>query len=119
VAALGPSLPSRTPAAADHLLFLQQPTDTAAGQTISPAVLVAVVDAFGNVETGDNSDAVKLSLDTNPGGGTLSGTLTLTVVNGVATFGDLSTDQVEVGYTLHATVGGGLPDIDSNAFSIT
>ena len=25
------------PAAADHLLFLQQPTDTAAGQTIRPA----------------------------------------------------------------------------------
>src|SRR5262249_45443750 len=30
------------PAAADHLLFLQQPSDTAAGRTISPAVTVAV-----------------------------------------------------------------------------
>jgi hypothetical protein len=108
-----------TPAAADHLLFLQQPTDTAAGQTISPAVMVAVVDAYGNVETGDNTDTITLSIGTNPGGGTLSGTLTLTVLNGVATFTDLSIDQAGMGYTLHATVGGGLPDSDSDAFTIT
>jgi hypothetical protein len=106
-----------SPAAADHLLFLQQPTDTAAGQTISP-VIVEVVDQFGNVETGDNSDTITLSLGTNPSGGTLSGTLTLTVVNGVATFSDLSIDLAGMGYTLHATVGGGLPDVDSNAFNV-
>ena len=106
------------PAAADHLLFLQQPTDTVAGQTIS-SVSIAVVDVFGNVVAADNSDAVTLSLSANPGGGTLSGTLTVAVVNGVATFGDLSLDQPGVGYTLHATVGGSLPDIDSDPFSIT
>jgi predicted outer membrane repeat protein len=105
------------PAAADHLLFLQQPTDAAAGQTLSP-VMVEVVDAFGNVETGD-SDTITLSIGSNPSGGTLSGTLTLTVVNGVATFSDLSIDQAGDGYTLHATVDGGLADIDSDAFSIT
>jgi hypothetical protein len=108
-----------TPAAADHLVFLQAPTDTAAGQTISPGVAIALVDAFGNVETSDNTDAVTLSLGVNPAGGTLSGTLTITVVNGVATFGDLSIDRPGVGYTLHATVGGSLPDIDSNPFSVT
>jgi hypothetical protein len=107
-----------TPAAADHLLFLQQPTDTAAGQTISP-VVVEVVDQYGNVETSENSDTVTLSLGSNPSGGTLSGTLTLTVVNGVATFSDLSIDLTGMGYTLHATVDGGLPDLDSDAFSIT
>jgi hypothetical protein len=106
------------PAAADHLLFLQQPTDSAAGQTIS-AVIVEIVDAFGNVETGDNSDTITLSIGTNPSGGALSGTLSLTVVNGVATFSDLSLDLAGDGYTLHATVGGGLPDIGSNAFNIT
>jgi hypothetical protein len=106
------------PAAADHLLFLQQPTDTAAGQTISP-VSVEVVDAFGNVETGDNSDTITLSLGTNPSGGTLSGTLTVAVVNGVATFGDLSIDLAGTGYTLHASIGGGLPDTDSNPFNVT
>jgi hypothetical protein len=108
-----------TPAAADHLVFLQQPTNTAAGQTIGPPVLVAVVDAFGNVETGDNSDTVTLSVGANPGGGTLSGTLTLTVVNGVASFSDLSIDRAGTGYTLHAVVGGGLPGLDSNPFNIT
>jgi hypothetical protein len=108
-----------TPAAADHLVFLQQPSDTAAGQMISPAVVVAVVDQFGNVETGDNSDTVTLSLGINPGGGTLSGTLMVTVVDGMATFTDLSIDQVGVAYTLHATVGSSLADIDFNPFNVT
>jgi streptogramin lyase len=108
-----------TPAAADHLVFLQPPTDTAAGQTISP-VSVAIVDQYGNVETGDNSDAVALSIGVDPSGGlaTLSGTLTMAVVNGVATFGDLSIDMLGMGYTVHATVGGGVPDIDSDPFNI-
>jgi hypothetical protein len=106
------------PAAADHLVFLQQPTNTMAGQTISP-VMVAVVDQFGNVETGDNSDVITLSIGVNPGGGTLSGTLTMTDSAGVATFGDLSINQPGSGYTLHASIGGGLPDIDSNPFTIT
>jgi hypothetical protein len=107
------------PAAADHLLFLQQPTDTAAGRTITPAVIVAVVDAFGNIETGDNSDTVTLSLGVNPSGGTLSGTRTVTVSGGIATFSDLAIDRAGMGYTLHATVGVGLPDSDSDAFTIT
>jgi hypothetical protein len=107
-----------TPAAADHLLFLQQPSDTRAGQTMG-AVVVAVVDAFGNVETSDNSDTITLSLGTNPGGGALSGTLTVTVVNGVATFSDLSIDLAGMGYTLYASVGGALPDIDSDPFNVT
>jgi hypothetical protein len=107
-----------TPAVADHLLFLQQPTDTAAGQALGP-VIVAVVDAFGNVEASDNSDTVTLSLGTNPSGGTLSGTLAVTVVNGVATFSDLAIDLAGAGYTLHASIGGGLPDMDSNPFNVT
>jgi probable HAF family extracellular repeat protein len=105
--------------AADHLVFLQPPSTTAAGHTINPAVVVAVVDQFGNVETGDNSDVVTLSLSTNPGAGTLSGTLTMPVSGGTATFSDLSINAPGVGYTLHATIGGSLPDIDSNPFNIT
>jgi hypothetical protein len=106
------------PAAADHLMFLQQPTDTAAGQTITPALTVAVVDQFGNVVTSDNSDTVTVAIGTNPSGGTLSGTLTVTVSGGIATFGDLSIDLFGDGYTLHATTTG-LTDTDSAAFSIT
>jgi hypothetical protein len=107
------------PAAADHLLFLQQPTATAAGRTITPAVLVGVVDAYGNVESSDNTDLITLSLGSNPSGGTLSGTLTVTVSGGIATFSDLSIDQAGMGYMLHATVGGGRPDSDSDPFTIT
>jgi hypothetical protein len=109
---------SVNPAAADHLLFLQQPTDTPAGQTISP-VVVEVVDQFGNVETSDNSDTITLSLGSNPSGGTLTGTLSLAVVNGMATFSDLSIDLAGAGYTLHASIGGDLPDMDSDPFIIT
>jgi hypothetical protein len=106
------------PAAAHHLLFLQQPTDTAAGQTITPAVTVAVVDQFGNVLTGDNTDTVTISIGANPSGGTLSGALTLTVSGGIATFDDLSIDMSGDGYTLHASTTG-LTDADSVGFSIT
>jgi hypothetical protein len=109
---------SVSPAAADHLLFLQTPTDTAAGQTISPAVMVAVVDPFGNTVTSDNSDTITLTIGTNPGGGTLSGTLTVTARGGLATFADLSIDLAGDGYTLHATTTG-LTDADSGAFRIT
>jgi murein DD-endopeptidase MepM/ murein hydrolase activator NlpD len=107
-----------TPAAAHHLLFVQQPTDTPAGGTIS-TVIVAIVDQYGNVETGDNSDTVTLSIGVDPSGGTatLSGTLTVTVVNGVATFSDLAIDTSGAGYTLHASVGS-VPDLDSNPFNI-
>jgi hypothetical protein len=107
-----------SPAAADHLVFLQQPADTGAGQTMG-SVIVEVVDQFGNIVTTDNTDTVTLSIGNNPGGGTLSGTLTLTVTNGVATFSDLSIDLAGTGYTLHATIGSGLPDIDSDPFNIT
>jgi streptogramin lyase len=106
-----------TPAAADHLVFLQQPTDTGAGQPIG-SVIVAIVDPFGNVVTGDNTDAVTITLGNNPGGGTLSGTLTLTVSNGRAEFDDLSIDLAGAGYTLHALTDG-LTAADSDAFNVT
>jgi hypothetical protein len=126
LAANGAGLPALTsagftinPAAADHLVFLQQPVDTAAGQTMG-AVIVEIVDRFGNVVTSDNTDTVTLSIGVDPSGGsaTLGGTLTLTVTNGVATFSDLSIDLAGMGYTLRATVSGGLPGLDSNPFNI-
>jgi hypothetical protein len=115
---IGSATVTVSPAAADHLVFLQPPADTGAGQPLGP-LAVAIVDQFGNVETGDNSDTITLSLGANPGGGTLSGTLTVTVVNGVATFDDLSIDTASMGYTLHAAVDGGLPGLDSDPFNVT
>src|SRR5262249_9374536 len=106
------------PAAADHLLFLQQPTDTSAGQTINPGVTVAVVDQFGNVVTSDDSDTVTLTIGSNPTGGTLSGTLTVTVSGGGGTFRDPSVDLAGGGHTLHPPTTG-LAGARSTSFKIT
>src|SRR5439155_712636 len=75
-----------TAAAADHLLFGQQPTTTAAGAAISPAVTVQILDQFGNLTTSTASVAVSAF-----GPGAFSGTSTTTVsaVAGVATFSNL------------------------------
>jgi hypothetical protein len=109
---------SVSPAAASQLVFGQQPTNTVANATISPAPTVKVEDAFGNLETGDNTDAVTMAIGTNPAGGTLSGTLTVTASGGVATFSNLSINNIGNGYTLVAT-SGSLTSATSNAFNIT
>jgi hypothetical protein len=46
---------------------------------------------------------VTVALGNNPGGATLGGTLTATVVNGVATYSDLTLSQPGTGYTLTVT----------------
>jgi hypothetical protein len=105
------------PAAASQLVFTTQPTTTAAGAFITPAVQVSVEDAFGNVVTGNTSN-VTVAIGTNPSGGTLNGTLTVAAVNGVATFSNLSIDQTGTGYTLTAS-DGALTGATSNPFNIT
>ncbi|MFN8531784.1 MAG: hypothetical protein U0670_24525, partial [Anaerolineae bacterium] len=107
-----------TAGAADHIVFVQQPTNTAAGNTITPAVTVQVLDVFNNLLTADNSTQITLAIGTNPGGGTLNGTLTQTVVNGVATFNNLSINEAGVGYTLTASAAG-LTGDTSSAFNIS
>ena len=103
--------------AATKLGFLQQPANTQACATISPAVTVAIQDSAGNTVT-SATNAVTIAIGTNPGSGTLSGTLTVNAVAGVATFSDLSINKSGTGYTLNATAGG-LTGATSNAFNIT
>jgi len=50
--------------------------------------------------------AVTLSLQSNPGGATLGGTLTVNAVHGVATFTGLTLNQPGMGYALQATANG-------------
>jgi len=104
------------PGAATKLAFYTQPISTPPGKTIVPAVSVRIEDALGNTIT-SATDTVTLAIGTNPAGGTLSGTKTHNAVGGVATFDDLSIDQVGTGYTLHATAQGLAPDT-SVAFNI-
>jgi hypothetical protein len=96
------------------LEFVTQPSNAAAGAAISPAVVVRIVDASGNTASGGN---VTLAIANNAGGGTLSGTATVTPVTGVATFANLSIDRAGTGYTLRAT-SGALPGLTSSAFNI-
>jgi hypothetical protein len=80
------------------------PTSTATGDVL-PALSVQVQDAYGNVVTSDNSDNVKLSIDSGPGSFTASSTTMATVSNGIATFDNLA--LVASGtYTLMALVRG-------------
>jgi hypothetical protein len=101
-----------------HLVFGQQPTNSTAGQSISPAVTVFVEDASNSIVVTDQTDQVTIAIGTNPGGGTLSGMLTLTVHNGVATFSDLSINKAGIGYTLTAATPG-LTGDTSGSFDIT
>ncbi|HVM60768.1 MAG TPA: carboxypeptidase-like regulatory domain-containing protein [Verrucomicrobiae bacterium] len=85
------------------LSVVQQPTDTAAGATIS-TIKVQVVDQSGAPIVGVTP--ITVAIGTNPSSGNLSGTLTVNPVAGVATFGDLSIDTAGTGYTLVFTAPG-------------
>ncbi|MGA2442990.1 MAG: LEPR-XLL domain-containing protein [Tepidisphaeraceae bacterium] len=109
----------------DSLYFTQQPVNTQAGSTInstSPGIQVTAF--YGNTGTPN-----AYGVDTTFTGathmvtinileaGTLMGTLTATPVNGVATFSNLSIDQVGT-YEFSASSPNVNPAI-SNAFNIT
>jgi adhesin/invasin len=76
--------------APEGLTFAQQPTNTPAGQTISPAVKVRVTDSSGSpIPTA----GIPILISLSSGTGTLSGTtVQVTDSSGTATFGDLSID---------------------------
>src|SRR5207249_1110705 len=106
-----------TPGTAAKLVFTVQPSNTAAGAAITPAVQVTAQDAQGNTASGFTG-SVTVALGTNPSGGTRAGTTTVTAAGGVATFGSLSVDKVGTGYTLTATAPG-LSGATSSAFTVT
>ena len=104
------------PGAAAALVYTTQPSNTAAGAPISPAVVVDIRDAFNNHV---NSNAtVAVAIGTNPGSGTLSGSLSQGASAGVATFSDLSINNIANGYTLVAS-STGLTSATSTPFNIT
>ena len=88
---------------ASKLAFTTTPTTVYAGQTITPAISIAVEDVNGHIVTSDSS-TITLQLATGPGGSKLTGTLQLPVVNGVATFTDLEISKLG-DFTLAASDG--------------
>ncbi len=104
------------PVAARQLKFTAQPGFVAAGAAI-PTVRVSGLDSSGALAPA-YSGSITVSLGSNPSSGTLTGTLSETAVNGVATFADLRIDKSGTGYTLRA-VASGLSDAASQAFDVT
>ena len=74
-----------------HPTFIQQPTNRVAGSTITPPVTVQIFDTADNPVNA--TFAVTVTLGNNLSGATLSGTKTVSAVNGLATFNDLSIDK--------------------------
>src|SRR2546427_303030 len=109
--------PTQPSGAATKLGFTGQPTNVAAAQPITPAVQVAVQDAVGNSVLGA-TDAVTVALGSNPSGGTLGGTMTVSASQGIATFADLRIDRPGSGYTLLASAAG-LSGATSTPFAVT
>ena len=90
---------------ATQLSFTVEPGTGTAGQAISPAVQVSVLDASANLVPGAGN-AVTLSLGPNSGGASLSGSVTGNAVDGVATFSDLTVSKAGTDYTLIASAAG-------------
>jgi hypothetical protein len=105
-------------AAADHLAFGQQTTNTLTGVAVRPAVTVQVRDRFGNLLTVDNSDQVTLTVASGPGGFAPGSTTTATVSGGVATFSNLVFSTPGT-YTLSASGSGGLTGPNSASFAVS
>jgi hypothetical protein len=99
------------------LAFDQQPSNTPAGNAVTPAVTVQVRDANDNL-VANSALPITLAIGSNPGSGTLGGTLTQNAGNGIATFPGLSIDKAGTGYTLTAS-SGALTGTTSTPFNIT
>ncbi len=100
-----------------QLSFLGGPTNAIAGAALTPGVRVAILDAQGNTVT-TATTSVTLAIGTNSAGGSLSGTVTESALDGVATFSNLSINKADTGYTLSAS-SAGVSGATSTAFSVT
>jgi hypothetical protein len=87
---------------ATRLAFTVAPSTATAGTPIAPPVQVSALDAGGNLVS-NFAGSVTVAIGTNPAGGTLSGTLAVSAVGGVATFSNLSINKAGIGYTLSAS----------------
>jgi hypothetical protein len=105
---------------ASKLVFISEPSNVPAGVAISPAVQVAIEDVNGNIVS-SATNPVTIAIGTNPGSGTLGGTVTATPASGIATFSNLAISAAGVGYTLTATATGSpaLTAATSTAFTVT
>ncbi len=102
-----------------QLSIVTQPSVIAVGQILPGYPTVAVQDLNGNTLTTDNSTQITVGIKSGTGtrGATLSGTLSKTVVNGLAIFDDLSIDLTGSDYVL-TVAGTGLGVVHSAVFDV-
>jgi hypothetical protein len=111
------------------LAFTGQPAQTAVNSDIltgfnSTGAPLAVQLSDANNDPLNQADfsagqtQVTISIEANPGGGTLAGTTTVASANGVADFGNLQINKAGVGYDLAANAPGFAP-ATSNLFTVT
>jgi hypothetical protein len=92
--------------ASQVVVTMPPPASVAAGRPFS--LIIAAEDPFGNVDP-RFTGAVTVTLETNVGGATLGGTVTVATVHGVAIFTDLTLNRGGNGYALAATSTGLAP----------
>src|SRR5262249_55206188 len=96
-----------TPAAAAQLAYLTAPGNVIDGALHLPAVQVAIEDVYGNIETGNSSTQVTLTLSSNRTGAALTGTTNpSTVSGGIVSYSGLSLSKAGNGYKLQAQAPG-------------
>jgi subtilase family serine protease len=84
------------------VITVQPPASVSAGSSFG--FTVAVEDSSGNLVSSYNA-SLAVSLDSNPGGARLAGSLTAPVNNGLATFSGLTLNKAGTGYTLKVSGG--------------
>jgi len=99
------------------LAFLVQPRDAAAGSPIDPEVKVEALDTLGHVLTAF-SGTVRVALGSTASGGTLSGTVSVVALSGVAFFDTLVIDRAGSDYTLVASATG-FGSVESTPFTVS
>jgi hypothetical protein len=94
-----------SPGSASRLAFVTEPTGAAAGALFSPAIRVAVLDAFGNPVT-EGTHGVGLALQGGQVGAILSGGATSYTAGGAVDFVTLAVDKAGTGYQIVAEATG-------------
>src|SRR3989449_10699198 len=89
----------------DALAFTVQPSSATAGNIITPAIQVLVRDSLGRPDSAFAGN-ITMSISVNPGGGPVSGTLSVAPLNGIALFWDLVISTSGAGFVLLASAPG-------------
>lgn len=99
--------------------ILIQPSGVVARERFISPPTVRVLDCAGTLVRHATA-SIRVAIKSNAGGGKLSGTLTVPLVNGTASFGDMSIDLFSNGYTLEFTYVGNaiVPAVTTDAFTV-